>query len=391
MLGKTRRVHFVGIGGIGMSGIAELLANLGYAVSGSDEKASPTTDRLASLGIRVARGHDAANVGDADVVVVSSAVGRGEPGSAGSGAAARAGHPARRDARGADAAPLRRGGRRRAWQDDDDVDDRAGARTGRARSDGGHRRPAERLRQQRPARQGRADGGRGGRERPVVSEAVSDDCGDDQHRPRAPRELRRLRRPPAGVRRVRQQGAVLWRGHRVRRRPEPGRDPPAPDAARDDLRPRGARRRRDGERRRARSAERGGDRAPPRARRGRRGAGGRDARAPRAAGARAAQPAERARGRRRRPGAGPAVRAHRRRPRRLSRRGAALRGPRRAERHPRRRRLRASPDRDRGRDGGREGAESPDRRGVPAAPLHADGACCCARSDRRWLARITSC
>ncbi|HEY6214290.1 MAG TPA: UDP-N-acetylmuramate--L-alanine ligase [Vicinamibacterales bacterium] len=74
MLGKTRRVHFVGIGGIGMSGIAELLANLGYAVSGSDAARSAVTDRLASLGIRVAIGHDAANVGDADVVVASSAV-----------------------------------------------------------------------------------------------------------------------------------------------------------------------------------------------------------------------------------------------------------------------------------------------------------------------------
>src|SRR5204863_8624128 len=74
MLGKTRRVHFIGIGGIGMSGIAELLANLGFAVSGSDEKRSAMTDRLATLGIRVAVGHEAANVGDADVVVGSSAV-----------------------------------------------------------------------------------------------------------------------------------------------------------------------------------------------------------------------------------------------------------------------------------------------------------------------------
>src|SRR5205809_1811164 len=57
-----------------MSGIAELLANLGYIVSGSDEKRSATTDRLAMLGIRVGYGHDAANVGDADVVVISSAV-----------------------------------------------------------------------------------------------------------------------------------------------------------------------------------------------------------------------------------------------------------------------------------------------------------------------------
>ena len=79
MLGKTRRVHFIGIGGIGMSGIAELLANLGYAVSGSDEKTSPVTDRLEGLGIRVAQGHSAANVGDADVVVMSSAVRASNP------------------------------------------------------------------------------------------------------------------------------------------------------------------------------------------------------------------------------------------------------------------------------------------------------------------------
>ena len=75
MLGKTRRVHFVGIGGSGMNGIAELLANLGYEVSGSDLKASDVTRRLAA-GFRVAihEGHAAGNIGDADVVVVSSAV-----------------------------------------------------------------------------------------------------------------------------------------------------------------------------------------------------------------------------------------------------------------------------------------------------------------------------
>ena len=73
-LGRTRRVHFVGIGGIGMSGIAELLANLGYSVRGSDAKRSEITDRLASLGVRIDVGHDAAHVGDADVVVVSSAI-----------------------------------------------------------------------------------------------------------------------------------------------------------------------------------------------------------------------------------------------------------------------------------------------------------------------------
>jgi len=62
-----------------MSGIAELLANLGYAVSGSDAARSAVTDRLASLGIRIAIGHDAANVGDADVVVTSSAVSPANP------------------------------------------------------------------------------------------------------------------------------------------------------------------------------------------------------------------------------------------------------------------------------------------------------------------------
>jgi len=67
-------VHFVGIGGSGMSGIAELLANLGYAVSGSDAALSPVTAHLASLGVRVEEGHDADHVGDADVVVYSSAV-----------------------------------------------------------------------------------------------------------------------------------------------------------------------------------------------------------------------------------------------------------------------------------------------------------------------------
>ncbi len=74
MLGRTQRVHFVGIGGIGMSGIAELLSNLGYAVSGSDLRASEATGRLRGLGVRVAEGHDAAHVGDAEVVVYSSAV-----------------------------------------------------------------------------------------------------------------------------------------------------------------------------------------------------------------------------------------------------------------------------------------------------------------------------
>src|SRR6476469_8644035 len=79
MLGRTRRIHFVGVGGIGMSGIAELLVNLGYDVTGSDAKRSDVTDRLETLGVRVSAGHDAAQVGAADVVVVSSAIARENP------------------------------------------------------------------------------------------------------------------------------------------------------------------------------------------------------------------------------------------------------------------------------------------------------------------------
>jgi len=71
---KVKRIHFVGIGGSGMSGIAEVLLNLGYQVSGSDLAANAATDRLASLGAKVTLGHSADSVASADAVVVSSAV-----------------------------------------------------------------------------------------------------------------------------------------------------------------------------------------------------------------------------------------------------------------------------------------------------------------------------
>ncbi len=74
MLGKIRKIHFVGIGGIGMSGIAEVLLNLGFQVSGSDQKATPVTERLATLGAKVFEGHAASHASEAQVVVVSSAV-----------------------------------------------------------------------------------------------------------------------------------------------------------------------------------------------------------------------------------------------------------------------------------------------------------------------------
>jgi len=71
---KIKNIHFVGVGGSGMSGIAEVLANLGFGISGSDLADNATTRRLAGLGVRIVAGHAAENVGEADAVVVSTAV-----------------------------------------------------------------------------------------------------------------------------------------------------------------------------------------------------------------------------------------------------------------------------------------------------------------------------
>lgn len=79
MLGKTRHIHFVGIGGIGMSGIAEILLNLGFTVSGSDLEKSPITERLARRGAKIRIAHAAKNVAGSDVVVISSAIAAGNP------------------------------------------------------------------------------------------------------------------------------------------------------------------------------------------------------------------------------------------------------------------------------------------------------------------------
>src|SRR5437588_145107 len=79
MFAKIQRIHFVGIGGIGMSGIAEVLLTLGYKVSGSDLKASAVTDRLRSLGATIFEGHRAENVTGSEVVVTSSAIARNNP------------------------------------------------------------------------------------------------------------------------------------------------------------------------------------------------------------------------------------------------------------------------------------------------------------------------
>jgi len=79
MYKKTKHIHLVGIGGIGMSGIAELLLNLGYEVSGSDLSSSDITRRLERLGGTIYQGHQAEVIAGADVVVASSAVGDDNP------------------------------------------------------------------------------------------------------------------------------------------------------------------------------------------------------------------------------------------------------------------------------------------------------------------------
>ena len=148
---RIRAMHFVGIGGVGMSGIAEVLLNLGYAVSGSDLRPSEATRRLAALGARVMRGHARRTSRTPTCVVVSSAINADNPEVVARARAAHPGRAARRDARRADALPLRHRGRRHARQDDDDEPDRERARRRRrsirpSSSAAGSRAPARNAR-----------------------------------------------------------------------------------------------------------------------------------------------------------------------------------------------------------------------------------------------------
>ena len=79
LFAPSQRIHFIGIGGIGMSGIAEILLTMGYSVSGSDLRRSAVTDRLVGMGARIFEGHAAANASASDVVVTSSAVSAANP------------------------------------------------------------------------------------------------------------------------------------------------------------------------------------------------------------------------------------------------------------------------------------------------------------------------
>ena len=76
---KITRIHLIGIGGVGMSGIAEVLLNLGYEVQGSDLRCTSVVKRLKRLGAKTFLGHRAENINEADVVVISSAIGAENP------------------------------------------------------------------------------------------------------------------------------------------------------------------------------------------------------------------------------------------------------------------------------------------------------------------------
>ncbi len=166
-------VHFIGIGGIGMSGIAEVLHNLGHRVQGSDQADSANVQRLREKGISISIGHKAENLGDAEVVVVSTAIKKDNPELI-AHAKIPAGRAPGRDACRADALPQCDCDRRDPWQDDDDLDGRRPARCGRPRSDGDQRRHHQRLRHQCAHGRRRMDGGRSGRIRRHVLKLPAD-------------------------------------------------------------------------------------------------------------------------------------------------------------------------------------------------------------------------
>ena len=202
-------IHFVGIGGIGMSGIAEVLINLGHKVQGSDLSDNASVKRLREKGATVAIGHDKANLGQAAVVVVSSAVKRDNPEVV--AARARRIPVVRRAEMLAELMRLKQcvavsgtHGKTTTTVAGGDA-----ARRRRARPDGHQRRHHQRLRDQRAARGRRLDGGRGRRKRRHLPQAAGRHRGGHQHRSRAPRPLQDLRRHQGGLSRPDREFAVL--------------------------------------------------------------------------------------------------------------------------------------------------------------------------------------
>ena len=202
-------IHFVGIGGIGMSGIAEVLINLGHTVQGSDASDSANVKRLRDKGAksfhRSRRGQPRRGGGrrrlDGDQARQSrTRRGAGE---------AHSGRPPGRDAGRTDATQELRGDRRHPRQDDHDLARRDAARRRRPRPDGDQRRHHQRLWHERPPRGRRVDGGRGRRERRHLPEAAGRRRYRHQHRPRAPRSFQDLRGDQGRLLRACREPAVL--------------------------------------------------------------------------------------------------------------------------------------------------------------------------------------
>ncbi len=163
MLQKKHKIHFVGIGGIGMSGIAEVLLNLGYAVTGSDLHESDATRRLRSLGAGVFVGHQEENLaGDPSVVVISTAVKYSNP----EVLEARRRHipviPRAEMLAELMRMKYRRRGGRQSRQNHDYLDDRCGAEQRGTRSDDGDRRASAHVGHQRQDGRGGNSRRRGG-------------------------------------------------------------------------------------------------------------------------------------------------------------------------------------------------------------------------------------
>ena len=372
MPGDIGPVHVVGVGGIGMSAIAEILHAKGYTVQGSDQKDSANVRRLRAKGIRVFVGHDPVNL-------VGRALHRhldgGEAGQPRARRGARQGaahHPPRRDAGRADA-PLCDGvGHRHARQDHHHLADRPRVQCGRPRPDGDHRRHHQRVGLQRPARQRRLDD-RGGRR---IGRHLHQDPDPDrrrhQHRPGASRLLQDGREHAPRVRDVLPQHSLLRPGGGLHRPSRGERDDRAPGAAPRRPPPRHLRHVGIG-RHRAEVGARGRyiDHLRRRSRRARARRRPHHPRLEHSA-VRASQCAQRAGGVRR----GQRGRHRRRRDpqghRRLLRRQAALPADRHLERRVRLRRLRPPSSRDRRRaEGGPRRCAWPRHRAGRAASLHA--------------------
>jgi hypothetical protein len=223
----VKRIHFVGIGGAGMSGIAEILHNLGYQVAAATRRVrrhpAPGLARHSGAHRPSARAHR-----QGAGVVTSTAVKADNPEVLAARAAARPGGATRGDAGRADAPEVRHRHRRHAWQDDHHLAGDQHPGRGRPGPDLRHRRPAQRGGRQLAPRAGRVHRRRGRRERRLLPQSEPGAVGRHQHRRGPYGHLRALARAAApGLRRLPAPHALLRCGGGVRRRPRRAADPAA--------------------------------------------------------------------------------------------------------------------------------------------------------------------